>query len=132
VISGTDFLIEEDFEILDAIFRGLRHPIARTFEIDDLKAQCEARTAMCLSCDDGTVVVTLQPFGEQLELFVLLAVALRHGAFQRQEAALRKIARDLGAQTIAFEARRSGWARRLGPQWKRRGTMEFVRCVDER
>jgi len=132
VISGTSFLIEETPEILDAVYRSLRHPIARASEIQDLKAQCEARTAMCISCDDGIVVITLRPFGEALELFVLLAVAFRHGAFQRQEAALRNIARDLGAQTIAFEARRTGWGRRLGPQWRRRGSQEFVRYVNER
>jgi len=85
---------------------------------------------MCVVCDDGLAVVTLEPFGDELELFVLLAVAFKHGAFARQESALRAIARDLGAKTIAFEARRTGWARKLGPQWQRRGTLQFVRLVD--
>lgn len=118
--------------MVDAAFRRLRRRIVTPFEIEDLKAQCEARTSMCVSCDDGVVVFTLQPFGEDLELFVQLAVAFRHGAFQRQESALRMIARDLGAQTIAFQTRRRGWVRRLGPQWQRRGTVEFVRYVDGR
>lgn len=131
MISGTDFLIEEP-QMVDAACRRLRRQLITASEIADLRAQCEARTAMCISCDDGVVVVTLQPFGEDLELFVLLAVAFRHGAFQRQEAAMRMIARDLGAQTIAFQARRAGWGRRLGPQWQRRGTTEFVRHVDGR
>jgi hypothetical protein len=62
-------------------------------------------------------------------MFVLLAVAFKHGAVERQDAALQIIARDLGARTIAFRARRKGWARRLGPEWQRRGTDEFVRAV---
>lgn len=110
----------------------MRHPVATASEITELEAQCEDGRALCLSGPDGVVVIALQPFGLELELFVWLAVAFRHGAFQRQEPALLKIARDLGAQTLAFQTRRAGWVRRLGPQWQRRGTVEFMRYVDER
>jgi hypothetical protein len=77
------------------------------------------------------IVVDLRPYGDDLEMFVWIAIAFRHGAFERQDAAVRAIARDLGAQTIAFQTRRRGWARRLGPEWHRRGSNEFVRQVDE-
>ena len=67
--------------------------------------------------------------GDALELFILVAVAFRFGAVERQDAALLQIARDLEAKTVAFQARRKGWGRRLGPEWSRRGTAEFVRDV---
>ena len=85
---------------------------------------------MCLACEDGMVVVDLRPGAGGLELFVWVAIAFKHGAFERQDAALDSIGRDLGAQTIAFIARRKGWARRLGPEWQRRGTDGFVRRVN--
>lgn len=131
MISGTDFLLE-DAAMIPAVCRALRHPIATASEIEELRAQCEDGQALCLAGPDGVVVIALHVFGEEFELFVWLAVAFRHGAFQRQEAALLKIARDLGAQTLAFQTRRAGWARRLGPQWQRRGSLEFMRYVDER
>lgn len=101
------------------------------FEVREMQAQCQAKGAWCLECDDGVLVVDLRPNreGTALELFVQLAVATRHGAFARQDAALQTLARDLGAETIAFNSRRRGWARRLGPQWHRRGETEFVRTV---
>ena len=61
---------------------------------------------MCLACEDGMVVVDLRAGAEQLELFVWIAVAFKHGAFGRQDAALDKIGRDLGARTVAFQSRR--------------------------
>jgi len=78
------------------------------------------------------LVITLGALNDPhdgFEMYVLLAVAFSHGAVERQDAALQTLARDLGADAIAFRARRRGWARRLGPEWKRRGTDEFVRMV---
>lgn len=75
------------------------------------------------------VVVDLRPGTEGLELFVWLAIAFKHGFYERQDAALDAIGRDLEADTIAFQARRRGWERRLGPEWRRRGADEFVRRV---
>jgi hypothetical protein len=128
VISGTDFEIEEAVFVTHAC-RGLRPGVASASEIDEIRAQCEANRALCLACDDGMVVIDLRPGSEGLELFVWIAVAFRFGAFERQVAALDSIGRELGAQTIAFQTRRRGWARRLGPEWHRRGTLEFVRLV---
>src|SRR5574341_1383136 len=100
-------------------------------ELAEIKAQCEGDRALCLACEDGMVVVELRPHQDSLELFVWIAIAFRHGAFDRQHAALHSIGCDLGARTIAFQSRRKGWARRLGPEWSPRGENEFVRQVDE-
>lgn len=128
MISGTT--LEEPRMIPWAALAAYRgRALASLDEIAGFMEQCEKGSAMCVANEDGMVVLALQPFGDALELFVLFAVAFRFGAFERQESAVRAIARDLGAQTIAFQARRSGWARRLGPEWQRRGTLEFVRCV---
>lgn len=129
MISGTDFAIESPLFVTEAC-RGLRRGVASASEVVEIRAQCEADEALCLACEDGMVVVDLRPGPEGLEMFVWIAVAFRHGAFARQDAALQAIARDLGASTIAFQTRRRGWARRLGPEWQRRGTVEFVRKVE--
>jgi hypothetical protein len=128
MISGTDFRIESP-EMVSAACRGMRAGVASASEIAEIKAQCEAEQAMCLACEDGMVVVDLRPGTEGLEMFIWMAVAFRHGAFGRQDPALDKIGRDLGARTVAFQSRRRGWARRLGPEWYRRGADEFVRRV---
>lgn len=129
MIAGTQFEFDDPAMIAQAVLA--KRPGDMTFsEIEDMVAECEAERAACLTCEDGLLVISGEPLnGGGLELYVLLAVAFRHGAVERQDAALRAIARDLGARTIAFRTRRRGWARRLGPEWKRRGTDEFVRAV---
>jgi hypothetical protein len=130
VISGTDFTIEPADFVLH-VCRGLRHPVASHSEIQEIRAQCAANRALCLACSDAMVVIDLRGTQrDNLEVFVWIAMAFRHGAFERQEAALLAIARDLGAKTLAFVTRRRGWARRLGPEWRRRGIDEFVRSVE--
>lgn len=129
MISGTSFTIEDaDFVRRAAPLAGR---VLTASEIEEIEAECEANRAMCLACEDGMVVVQLQALATSLELFVWLGIAFRHGAFERQVAALLAIARELGADTLAFETNRRGWARRLGPEWTRRGTTGFVRRVDE-
>jgi hypothetical protein len=128
MISDTTFTIEAP-EFVTHACRGMRPGVASAFEISEVVAECEAERAMCLACPDGMVVVGLTPGAEGLELFVWLAVAFKHGAFERQDAALDKIGRDLGARTVAFQTRRRGWGRRLGPEWTRRGKTEFVRGI---
>ena len=129
MISGTDFRIEQPELVLRAC-QGLRHPVASRSEIEEIRAKCATNRALCLACEDAMVVIDLRANGDELEMFVWITVAFRHGAFERQEPALLAIARDLGAKTIAFVSRRRGWARRLGPQWHRRGFDEFVRSVE--
>ena len=131
MISGTSFTIEAA-AMVEAAVRQIRPGVTSPSEIAELKAQCEQSSAICVACEDGTVVFDVRYVEGELEMFVWLAVAFRHGAFQRQESAMLSIARDLGAKTLAFQARRKGWGRRLGPQWRRRGSLEFVRYVDER
>ena len=128
MISGTDFTIREPEFVTRACSR-VPAEVATPFEIEEMQAQCEEDQAMCLACEDGMVVVDLRPGAIGLEMFIWIAVAFRHGAFGRQDAALRAIGRDLGAQSIAFQARRRGWARRLGPEWLCRGSNEFVRSI---
>lgn len=129
MISGTEFTIE-DPHMVSAACRGVSPNIASASEIAEMAHECENAQALCLACGDGMIVVDVRPNGADFEMFVRLAIAFRHGAVERQDAALRSIARDLGAQTIAFESRRRGWARRLGPEWQRRGSREFVRSVN--
>lgn len=128
VIAGTNFVMAHPSTVHD-ICVGLRPGVATVAEIEEIEAQCALDRAVCLVCDDGAVVIGLDPLGEgRFELFVWLAVAFRYGAFERQDAALQIIARDLGAESISFLPRRKGWARRLGPEWQRRG-QQLVRSV---
>lgn len=124
-----EVLVIEDAEFVARACRGLRPGLVRAADVEQVQAQCEAEEAICFSCEDGMFVVGLEPGPEGLELFVWLAVAFRHGAFDRQDAVLDAIGRDLGARTVAFETRRRGWARKLGPEWQRRGTRGFVRSI---
>jgi len=119
----------ENGDFVRRVLGSVKKPLVRATEVEDIAAQCEHSHAICFANEDGMFVVQLRPHGRELELFVLAAVAFKHGAVERQDAAVLKIARDLEAMTVAFESRRRGWARRLGPEWFRRGTREFVRDV---
>lgn len=126
----TQTLSIEDPEFVLRVLGTLPRAICTASEAQDIAAQCGEEQALCFACEDGMFVVRLQPLGDDLELFVLAAVGfVSHGAFERQEPAVLAIARDLGADTVAFRARRRGWGRMLGPEWSRRGTDEFVRGV---
>lgn len=128
MISGTDFIIDTP-QVVPHLLKPFVPTLLSQAEADELLAECEANRAMCLTCADGAVIVDVRVHDDHLEMFLRAGVAFRHGAFARQGPAMLAIARDLGASTIAFEARRKGWARRLGPEWRRRGTREFVREV---
>lgn len=121
MIAGTQFTIQP--------LPALRVRPNLTAGLAEVQAECEADRATCLVCEDVVIVFDLRARDGALEMFVWLAVALKHGAFERQAAAVCAVARDLGATTVAFESRRRGWARRLGPEWHPRGTREFVREV---
>ena len=115
---------------IDDACAGLRPGLVSVSEIAEMRAQCELGRTLSLGCDDGTVVVELRPYGETLELFTHMAVASRFGAFGRQLPALLQVARELTATTVAFQSRRRGWSRRLGPEWRMRNGNEFWRYVD--
>jgi hypothetical protein len=119
MIGGTQFTFEPA-SLVPRVCADRCPWLATGPEIDEIQAQCEANKAWCLRCPDGVMVVELRPHGDALEFFIWIAVAWRRGAVARQIGGLEKLARDLGARTIAFQSRRVGWERRLGPQWYRR------------
>jgi len=128
MISGTTFTIENP-EFVAVVLNGMKKQAVTYSEIRELVAKCRDQQALCLACEDGMMVVDLRPHDEAIEMFVLALVAFKRGFFERQHAAAQDIARDLGASQIAFQSRRNGWGRRLGPEWSRRGADEFVRSV---
>ncbi len=120
----------EDGAFVRAACRAVPAAVLPPSEVAEFAAQCDEGQALCFACEDGMFIVQLRAASEvDLELFVLVAVAFRYGAVERQDAALLQIARDLEAKTVAFQSRRRGWGRRLGPEWTRRGLDEFVRGV---
>jgi hypothetical protein len=129
-ISGTEFNFEEPHMLVHLAQAESVQRVMSYAEFRELLAECEEGANVdCISCDDGAVFFELRFDGEDLELFLRLGVAFRHGAWERQGPALLKIAADMGASTLAFETRRRGWYRRLGPEWRRRGSQEMVREV---
>lgn len=79
--------------------------------------------AVCLACADGVVSMTLEASdGGTIRAFVLMAVSTGFaGAFRRNEADMLAIARDMGADRLAFRSARRGWIKLLGPEWTRTG-----------
>jgi len=133
MISGTQFHFVDPAWLPLVARDACRRGIVTYSEIEEIRLHCCNNKAMCLACEDALVVAQLkpEPAGQHLELFVWLAVAFRHGAFERQFPAILKIARELEAQAIAFQSRRNGWSRKLGRGWRRRGSNEMVRWLDE-
>lgn len=128
MIAGTQFTFRPP-EFAAQVLTSVDPRIVSPAEIERIQAECEADRACCLACDDVMVVFDLRGRDGQLEMFIQAVVAFRHGAYDRHIAAVHAIARDLGAATMAFESRRRGWSRRLGPEWHPRGTSEFTRKV---
>lgn len=129
MIAGTAFTFQPP-EAVTWAGQFVPARVASPSEIQGIRAECEADRAVCLACEDVVIVIELRAVGGVLEMYVWMAVALKHGAFERQSAAVQAIARDLGAARVAFYSRRQGWSRRLGPEWRPRGTSEFTREVE--
>jgi hypothetical protein len=133
VISGTPFKIVD----IDEEWPRLAGLVADVDPMDnagdDLRRDCREGRALCLTSDDGLMVVTLQPdrYGSgALELFVRMAAATSdRGTIQRNEAHLDAIAREMGATKIVFHTLRRGMHKALGPQWSVRYTA-FERAVN--
>lgn len=126
MICGTDFVLVDFAEAwarLPAAGRARIHAEA----IDEATAP----NAVCLASPDGLVAIALQPRADAtMRAFVLLAVGLgNRGAFQRSEPALVAIARDMGADGLAFGSKRKGWRKLLGPAWRQTGVDTFERGV---
>jgi hypothetical protein len=122
--SGTDYALVEIDDVLEQL--GALPP-----DGEQAIEAARADEALTFAGPFGVFVATLRPGDNpgDLELFVLLAVASRIGAFKDAEPAVLAIARDLTATTVAFRSVRRGWARRLGPAWRPRGKREFWRHV---
>lgn len=128
--SGTPY------EIVDAAtvgrFVSVRAGELPPSEIETILGEVLAGRALAFIGPEGVIVITLTPRGDSIELLVLLAVSTgAPGAFKRQEAAVCAIARDLGANAVAFKPYRRGWKRLVGPEWIMRGAL-FVRFLDGR
>jgi hypothetical protein len=133
VISGTPFRIanvDEDWLKIAPMVIDV-DPSDNAGE--DLRRECREGRALCLTSDDGLVVVNLQPdrYGSgDLELFVRMAVSNGEpGAIQRNDAHLDAIARDMGAKRLVFQTLRPGMHKVLNPMWKVRHTV-FERDVN--
>lgn len=133
VISGTPFLIVE----IDEIWPRIAHLVTGVDPSDnagdDLRRDCREGRALCLTSDDGVLVIELLPSRDgsgDLDLFVRLAVSDgERGAIQRNDAHLDAIARDLGAKRLVFHTLRSGMHKVLSPNWHVRHTV-FERLVN--
>ena len=133
MISGTPFTIvdiDEEWPFIGPLVAGLD---PRDNAGDVLRRDCREGTALCLTSDDGLLVVSLQPdrYGSgELELFVRLAVATgERGSIQRNDAHLDAIARELGATRLVFFTQRPGMHKVLNPEWRVRYTA-FERAVN--
>lgn len=122
-----------DFRLVDAAEHWPSIAARLEGRADEALQECVEGRALCFVGSWGTFVIGLYPGqnGDQLEAYVLLALAEQHGAFEASEPAVLTVARDLKATTVAFHSVRRGWARRLGPPWRSRGKDEFWRYVDE-
>jgi hypothetical protein len=134
VISGTPFTIVEN---VDAAWPQIAPLVAGVDPVDnagdDLWRECREGRALCLTSEDGLLVVSLQPSWDgsgTTELFVRMAVARgSRGTIQRNEAHLDAIAREMGATKIAFHTLRRGMSKALNPAWAERYTA-FERAVN--
>ncbi len=133
MISGTPFKIidiDERWPEIGPLVAGVD---PRDNAGHDLRSDCRDGRAICLISDDWLLVVQLQPdrYGSgELELFVRMAVSKgEKGAIQRDEAHLDAIARDMGANRIAFHTVRPGMQKVLPPDWKF-GYAVFERAVN--
>ncbi len=133
MISGTPFIIvdiDENWLKISPMVVGVD---SSDNAGDDLRRDCREGRALCLTSDDGLMVLSLQPdrYGSgDLELFVRMAVSNGEpGAIQRNDAHLDAIARDMGAKRLVFHTLRSGMHRVLTPNWMVRYTA-FERVVN--
>ena len=133
MISGTPFKIvdiDESWPFVGPLVTGL-DPSDNAG--DDLRRDCREGRALCLTSDDGVLVISLHPdrYGSGiLELFVRIGVSSGEpGAIQRNDAHLDAIARELGAKRLVFHTLRSGMHKVLNPNWKVRHTV-FERAVN--
>lgn len=114
-ICGTDFDLAEFRSVWPRVRERAKGWIA-----EDAIEAAEGRSTACLMNDDGMVAMKIA--GRRA--YVLLAVSTgTAGAFERNEAAVATMARDMGATVLAFRSDRRGWAKVLGPEWRHQGDL---------
>lgn len=134
MISGTPFKLVPD---IDAAWPEIAPLVAGVDPVDnagdELRRDCREGRALCLTSDDGLLVISLQPAWDgsgTLDLFVRMAVAKgERGTIQRNDAHLDAIARELGASKVVFHTLRRGMSKALGPKWAVRYTA-YERAVN--
>ena len=130
MIFGTPFVLDDFEAAWPRIQRRMARTMAPPGALARIRLKCEDGSAMCLSCPDGVVVLTLTQSGSTIRLEVMLAVSVGGpGAFLRHEPSMVRFARELGASRLAFHTDRKGWARLLGSHWTRREDGSFDRSV---
>lgn len=119
-IAGTDFeLVDVDDAWPRIAKRALKRCGSAPAVVESARARCHCGDAVCLQSADGVVIMSArgrERGGIVAEILLAVSTGLP-GAFKRQEAAMLRIARDLGAGVLSFETDRRGWARLLGPAW---------------
>lgn len=131
MIAGTDFVLAE----VDLVWPRFRERAARSHTPPDvlerhLKA-CRKGEALCLTCPDGLVILTLEmERSGRITCLVLLAVSNgAFNAFAKYEEQLMAIARDLEATELAFCTDRPAWQHLLSAAWRKAGNCTFSRSL---
>lgn len=121
MIAGTSFVILEDVK---DVWTKLCHRIARTNSPIEVLSEAvlasENKSAVSMLCDEGLVMMTLEAHADgTISAKVLMAASFGEiGAFKRTEREMMAVAREAGADRLAFKTDRKGWKRLLGPEWR--------------
>lgn len=119
-VANTPF----HFADFDRVWPKVAQRAQRVIPSADIESARQAEhegTAACLMCDEGLLMLTVSADERGTIAYVILAVSTGlPGAFKRHEGDMLHLAKDIGAQRIAFRTERvRAWARLLGPQWTR-------------
>lgn len=130
MIAGTPFILADVQDIWPTICHRLLKTKSPLKTVLAALTKCRHGESICLEGPDGVVVLTLEPSeSAKMRAMVLLAFSSgKAGAFKRNEPSMVAIARDLGADELAFKTDRQGWTHLLGPEWTQDGET-FVRSI---
>lgn len=129
--AGTPFVLVDVDDVWPEFEQRARRARAPADHIERHLAACRAGDALCLSCPDGFVILSIEcePDGTINSIARMAVSRGDPGAFARWEDAMVLISRDLGAKTLSFFTDRQGWARLLGAAWARTSEFGFSRSV---
>jgi len=120
-IAGTNFEILAD---VSEVWTQLCHRIARANSpievLHEAVMASKDESAVSMLCEDGLVMMTLKGNADgTIDAMVLMAASFGDiGAFKRREREMMAVAREAGADRLAFKTDRRGWKRLLGPEWR--------------